>query len=858
MWQRPPPVAASSRASLVASARLAREERERVRHEEACARLLQRVLHGRLVALRLARSRAATFDKQSADLLTLLQLGIPLPLVAILPTVRLGLSIFPRVVGRPISVEQRGRLLQIVQLLQTHLVQPNTPGLHAICAHYPSLFGSVGQPIYVFDRLLQLVLYKLHIWHVREPLDWKRRSPLVDYLLLLLQRLEAPACSDTCVLSAIQKASFARIQASHLYVVAGQQIHTVVQHARLDTINNTILPCDEAAYAAKLFQICMHKLVYKQLKEPDSCYESYLSMVHNLLLHVPDMVTRMGHYVTPILIEFQALSPNAINWKFVATILRQAVHPEADGSNYVLDGTLMSPGFEQAMYANLVAHPHGAVSSADALIGAINCYSMAIQSEFIECCRRIEASDDDDKVALYGIFDDVLRLVKCFSGRAWCYCEEGRVALASDDIERATMLLKHMQTLPPDSPPCVRKDVQRLQIDCFLVHARVQEALGQLQGAHDNLTLVLKLGSKLLGVAAWKQTKLKQVALAESLQQLRPKKHSDCASHSPAVHDDLSHNNERSNDDAPPTQVVSQRKKSRKKKPKPELEGKEKAPSIYARLLSEPREPAPHGPSHEELVAEHKAVTERIYEHESAAITARVAAVTLARQGASAPVATPPAPRPPAPRPPAPSVPPPLPSVPPPPLPPPACAPPLPTTPPPPLPPLAFENVPHAQPALEDKMAVATKRLRSLDCLLDGANIGYFHGRNLGRLKRKQKRFSARGLALALSYYNKASTRAIAFLPQRFVESRHDGNLADDVDVLFDLMAKQVLFLTPAGVDDDLFLLKYAERHNLSIITNDNLLDHIENVQLKQSLLPVVFERTVKYMFIEDEFLPLN
>ncbi|EQC26149.1 hypothetical protein SDRG_16001 [Saprolegnia diclina VS20] len=858
MWQRPTLEAASSRASLVASARLAREERERVRHEEACARLLQRVLRGRLVALHLLRARAVNFDKQSADLLTLLQLGIPLPLIAILPTVRLGLSLFPRVIGQHISDELRGRLVQIVQLLQTHLVQPNTPGLHAICAHYPSLFGSVAQPIYVLDRLMQLVLYKLHIWHVREPLDWKRRAPLVDYLLLLLQRLEDVACSESCVLSALQKASFARIQASHLYVIAGQQIHTVVQHANVDATNNTILPCDEAAYAAKLFQICMHKLVYKQLNEPDSCYESYLSMVRSLLLHVPDMVTRMGHYMTPILIEFQALSPNAINWKFVATILRQAVHPDAESSYYVLDGALISPGFEQAMYANLVTHPHGAVSSADALIGAINCYGMAIQSEFIECCRRIDASDDDDKVALYGIFDDVLRLVKCFSGRAWCYCEEGRVALASDDIERATMLLKHMQTLPPDLPSSVRKDVQRLQIDCFLVHARVHEALGQLQEAHDNLTLVLKLGSKLLGVSAWKQTKLRQVALAESLQ-LRPQKHSVTASHStglqpPNDNDDASSNN----NEAPAVASDStKRKKSKKKKPKPELEVKEKAPSIYARLLSEPREPVTHGPSHEALAAEHKAVTERIYEHESAAITARVAAVTLARQGAgaSAPVATPPLP--PAPRPPAPSMPPPLPSVPPPPLPPPTVAPPMPTTPPPPPP--AFQNVSHAQPALEDKMAVATKRLRSLDCLLDGANIGYFHGRNLGRLKRKQKRFSARGLALALSYYNKAaSTRAIAFLPQRFVESRHDGNLADDVDVLFDLMEKQVLFLTPAGVDDDLFLLKYAERHNLSIITNDNLLDHIENVQLKQSLLPIVFERTVKYMFIEDEFLPLN
>ncbi len=67
-----------------------------------------------------------------------------------------------------------------------------------------------------------------------------------------------------------------------------------------------------------------------------------------------------------------------------------------------------------------------------------------------------------------------------------------------------------------------------------------------------------------------------------------------------------------------------------------------------------------------------------------------------------------------------------------------------------------------------------------------------------------------------------------------------------------------MLFLTPAGVDDDLFMLKYAERHNLQIVTNDNLCDHLKNVQLKAQFTPIVFERTVKYMFIDDEYLPLN
>ncbi|OQR89954.1 hypothetical protein ACHHYP_05914 [Achlya hypogyna] len=856
MWQQAAAPSQGSRAALVAAARAAREERDLARRRENAARLLQRVLHGRLEALRIHRARAATFDKQAADLLTLLALGIPLPFEAILPTVRLGLCLFPRVVGRPISDELRARLVQIVQLLIKHLRQPATPGLHAVCG----LFGSTSQPIYVLDRLLQLVLYKLHIWHVREPRDWRRREPLVDYLLLLLKHLEPLPCGSHCLLAALQKAAFARIQASHLYVVAGQQILTVVRHAHVDS-DNAILPCDEAAYAAKLFQICMHKLVYKQRHEPNSCYESYLSMVRNLLLQAPDMITRMGHYVTPILVEFQRQSPNAINWKFVATILRQAVAGHT--SNYVLDGTQISPGFEQAMYTNLMVHPTAPLEAKDALVGAINCYGMAIQSEFIECCRRIEASDDDAKVSLYGIFDDVLRLVKCFSGRAWCYCEERRFALADDDIERATMLLKHLQPLPPVS---VRKDVQRLQIDCYLIHARVKEELGRLRDAYDDLTIVLKLGSKLLGVSAWKQTKAKQMELAKELSDVPVREPVSNPAPPPLIEEPDTDANNTPAPSVPEASAV--KKKSRNKKKKSDMGVKAPEPVTDERPEIESAVKAPTTPSITEIQEHRHGATTDTQIREATALADHLATVTMAKclpmpppLPPTPPPPTPPPPTPPALLPPAAQAPPLPPSMPPPP--PPTMAPPLPPTPPP-LPPMpatpppVFEHIPHRDPQLEDKMAVATKRIRSLDCLLDGANIGYFHGRNLSRLKRKTKRFSARGLALALGYYNKQHTRAIAFLPQRFVESRHDGNLADDVDVLFELMEKQVLFLTPAGVDDDLFLLKYAERHNLSIITNDNLLDHIENVQLKQSLMPVVFERTVKYMFIEDEFLPLN
>ncbi|OQS07324.1 hypothetical protein THRCLA_00662 [Thraustotheca clavata] len=805
--------------------------------------LLQRVVRGRLIAKRLYLQRSAAFDKQSADILTLLLLEMPLPLEAILPTIRVGLILFPSKIGTLISDELRARLVKIVLMLSKHLEQPKNNGLHALCAI------KMNQFVYILDRLVRIVLYKLHLWHVREPQDWKRREPLVNFLLLLTNHLEKEPCGKDCLGKQMQKKLFTRIQQSHLYVVAGQQIHTVVLQANKDQ-NHNVLPCEEAAYAAKLFEICMHKLVYKQRYEVDSCYESYISMVRNLLVKVPDMVTRMGHYVSPILQEFQAMSPNAINWKFVATILRQSVVCDgAHQSTYILDYDHISPGFEREIYANLFEHPHVSVTAPEALVGAINCYSMAIQSEFIECCNRI---GDDHKQTLYGLFDDVLRLVKCFSGRAWCYCEENKFHFADEDIERAMSLLKHLDPLPTKMPPSAKKDTAKLQIDCYMIHARVKEKLGRINEAYDDLTIVLKLGSKLLGVSLWKQTKERQMAL---LSMLSSEQAAPSSTENNTHEDKIAYTKATLNDNTP---TLNQH--------------------FDKMQIDQPPLPGNIGSGLTQRIPDDHFLSNGQRDHQPPLPKEYISPLPPRLVQPPLPPFPPPLP----PTPPPPAMPPPQPGIamipPQPGLPPPksVMVPPQPAMPPPkplmllprpaiPRPaqpvvatPPPFNDLSHKQPHLEEKMANAAKGLRSLECLVDGANIGYFHGRNLSRLRRKHKRFSSRGLAIALNYYNKSYTRAIAFLPQRFVESRHDENLADDVEILFELMEKQVLFLTPAGVDDDLFLLKYAERHNLCIVTNDNLLDHIQNVQLKQTLVPLVFERTVKYMFIEDEFLPLN
>ena len=99
--------------------------------------------------------------------------------------------------------------------------------------------------------------------------------------------------------------------------------------------------------------------------------------------------------------------------------------------------------------------------------------------------------------------------------------------------------------------------------------------------------------------------------------------------------------------------------------------------------------------------------------------------------------------------------------------------------------------------------------------------------------------------------------RAVAFLPQRFIESRHEDNLADDVETLQELRRKGWVHVTPAGVDDDRFILKWARLKNCKIVSNDNFADHIRYAPKPAELRGWLARQCLKYMFVGDEFLPL-
>ncbi len=486
-------------------------QNEVVAEKESPGRLIHRFVRSRMVALQWYRERCISFDQQSPNILNALKMDIPLKILVIVPILRLGLSLFPKRVGT-IEHALKIRLVAMVTIVRLQLMQSSYNGVHDICQ-----LDERDVYLRMFDRLIEITLYKLHIWHQRLPEFWQKREPLVDFLLSLICHLEETSVCSTaaaaedditdvrtstrrCMGPALRRILFLRIYESRLFIIAGQQIGTLLASHSSD---NSPIDSAEAAYASKLFRACLYMLIYSQSDNVEAtCYESYISLLRHVVMICPDMITRMGNLVTPILEEFQRKSTHlSINWNIIGTILRQYfVCDETHRNVYLLKFVSIPENnsrFERHIYSALFENPNLSITQTQALIGAINCYSIAIQSEFIMCCGGIEVDSDssmEDVLAsdafngrddatkasftttttsllpsslsssssssvssirmlnhenttamattktaattFYGKYSDVLRLIKCFSGRAWCYCEQRRYHLAQGDIER--------------------------------------------------------------------------------------------------------------------------------------------------------------------------------------------------------------------------------------------------------------------------------------------------------------------------------------------------------------------------------------------------------------------------------------
>ena len=50
---------------------------------------------------------------------------------------------------------------------------------------------------------------------------------------------------------------------------------------------------------------------------------------------------------------------------------------------------------------------------------------------------------------------------------------------------------------------------------------------------------------------------------------------------------------------------------------------------------------------------------------------------------------------------------------------------------------------------------------------------------------------------------------------------------------------------------------RFAKLHECNMVTNDNLLDHIEAAPDRKAMLEFVRSHTIKFMFIRDEYMPI-
>jgi hypothetical protein len=140
--------------------------------------------------------------------------------------------------------------------------------------------------------------------------------------------------------------------------------------------------------------------------------------------------------------------------------------------------------------------------------------------------------------------------------------------------------------------------------------------------------------------------------------------------------------------------------------------------------------------------------------------------------------------------------------------------------------------------------------------VLDSANIGWCFGEGA---------FSARGLQLAVEYFQRQKVEIKAFLPAYYVQQKpSDGSRqnsvmeTDEISYLQTLIRQKILALVPSGESDDAYIIQYARECSGFIITNDMFRDHMNSLSensMKLSLQLWLAENRVGFTFAENHFL---
>lgn len=131
----------------------------------------------------------------------------------------------------------------------------------------------------------------------------------------------------------------------------------------------------------------------------------------------------------------------------------------------------------------------------------------------------------------------------------------------------------------------------------------------------------------------------------------------------------------------------------------------------------------------------------------------------------------------------------------------------------------------------------------------------------------RQKVFSMKGIKIAADYYAKRGYDVISFLPQHYATRKPASGevklheflpMADNLELLNELVDDGMIVLTPAQDYDDSYCIEYAKKHHACIVSNDRYRDHIDKQpeSCRGRVARWMRDHVISYTFARDEFMP--
>lgn len=159
-------------------------------------------------------------------------------------------------------------------------------------------------------------------------------------------------------------------------------------------------------------------------------------------------------------------------------------------------------------------------------------------------------------------------------------------------------------------------------------------------------------------------------------------------------------------------------------------------------------------------------------------------------------------------------------------------------------------------PSLSSNVSLFSRRYsKEPVVVIDGQNVACSYGGG-------KDRFKSKGIEVVLDYYLTKGMEAVAMIPACKADDRpgiNNDRLADDPALLRNLAGKGRISFTPAGSHDDNFLLAYAKRKNIDIISNDRFQKEVKaqaTESASQELQKFLDAHLIPYTFVRGEFMP--